>query len=251
MLAIIGGTLLGKLDGLKIIRREIVRTPYGEPSCALIFGEFCEREIVFIARHGYGYTIAPQEVNYQANIWALAAQGVTEVIGVLSVGGIRPDMKPGKLVVPDQLIDYTHGRANTYYQSGQKIVEYIDFTEPYCTVMRQRIIEAATALKEEIIDNGVYAATPGMRLETSAEIRRIERDGGDMVGMTGMPEAVLARELNLSYAAIAVVTNDAAGKGNSLHKVDFRAASLALNGEVTALHRLLGNIVCTYETVKK
>jgi 5'-methylthioadenosine phosphorylase len=247
MLAIIGGTLLGKVDGLTIIRREVMRTPYGEPSCALIFGEFCEQEIVFIARHGYGYTIAPQDINYRANMWALAEQGVTEVVAVLSVGGIRTDMKSGSLVVPDQIIDYTHGRENTYFQSWKKPVEYIDFTEPYCQQMRQRILQAAAAANEKVIDNGVYAATTGRRLETSAEIRRIERDGGDMVGMTGMPEAVLARELNLSYAAIAVITNAAAGKGSSRHHVDFRAASLALNGELAALHRILGRLVCAYK----
>lgn len=245
MLAIIGGTILGKIDGLTIIRREIVRTPYGEPSCALIFGEFCQQEIVFIARHGYGYTIAPQEINYRANMWALAAQGITEIIGVLSAGGIHGGMTPGKIVVPDQIIDYTYGRDNTYYESGkQKTVEYVDFTEPYTATMRQRIIDSAKAANVDVITEGVYAATPGLRLETAAEIRRIERDGGDMVGMTGMPEAVLARELNLSYAAIAVITNYAAGKGNSLSKLDFRAASLALNGEIHALHSILAKMVC-------
>lgn len=245
MLAIIGGATLSKIEALKIIRREIVRTPYGEPSCALLFGTLYEQEIVFIARHGYGHTIAPQEINYRANIWALAAQGVTDVVAILSVGAIHPDLEPGMLVVPDQIIDYTHDRINTYYQSGgEKMVEYIDFTEPYCAQLRKKILDAGTKANEKMVDHGVYAATTGVRLETAAEIRRIEKDGGDMVGMTGMPEAVLARELNLSYAAIAMVTNYAAGKRDSEHQVDFRAANVAFQGEVAGLHRILANFVC-------
>lgn len=245
MLAIIGGATLGKIDELKIIRREVVRTPYGEPSCALAFGTLYEKEVVFVARHGYGHTIAPQEINYRANMWSLAKQGVTEVLAILSAGGIRADMVPGQLVVPDQIIDYTYDRISTYYESGgPKMVEYLDFTEPYCQKMRKKILKAASDANQIVISNGVYAATSGVRLETAAEVRRIEKDGGDMVGMTGMPEAVLARELGISYAAIAMITNYAAGKGDSQYRVDFHAANLALNSELVTLHRIVENLVC-------
>lgn len=244
MLAIIGGAIFGKIDELKIIRREVIRTPYGDPSCALVFGTLYGKEVIFMARHGYGHTIAPQEINYRANMWALAQQGVTEVLAILSAGGIRADMVPGQIVVPEQIIDYTYGRISTYYESGgPKMVEYLDFTEPYSPQMRKKILKAAADANEIVISNGVYAATSGVRLETAAEIRRIEKDGGDMVGMTGMPEAVLARELGLSYAAIAMITNYAAGKGDSQHRVDFHAANLALNSELVNLHLIVASLL--------
>lgn len=215
MLAIIGGTGLTQLANLEITHRQVARTPYGEPSGALTFGNLCGHEVVFLARHGYGHTIPPHEVNYRANLWALHDQKATHVVSVASVGGIHPDLTPGKLVIPDQIIDYTYGRKNSFFNGGDKPVTHIDFTEPYSANMRARIMEAAASANEAVINGGVYAAVQGPRLETIAEINRLERDGATMVGMTGMPEAALARELGLQYAAIGVVANYAAGRGSS------------------------------------
>ncbi len=215
MLAIIGGTGLTQLSNLEITHRQVMRTPYGEPSGALTFGLINQHEVMFIARHGYGHTIPPHMVNYRANMWALQDQGAKRVVSVASVGGIRPDLLPGTIVVPNQIIDYTQGRFNTYFDGREKPVTHIDFTHPYSHTMRKQILEAAGLASEKFLDGGVYAATQGPRLETAAEINRYERDGADMVGMTGMPEAALARELDLPYAAIAVVVNYAAGRGNS------------------------------------
>jgi 5'-methylthioadenosine phosphorylase len=215
MLGIIGGTGLTQLANLKITHRQVARTPYGEPSGALTFGRLCGEEIIFLARHGYGHTIPPHEVNYRANLWALKEFGVDRVVSVATVGGISPDFRAGCLVVPHQLIDYTWGRAHTFAVSGEKQVTHLDFTEPYCSAMRRDLLQAAQQKRIEIKDGGVYAAAQGPRLETAAEINRFERDGADMVGMTGMPEAYLARELEICYAAIGVVVNDAAGRGAS------------------------------------
>lgn len=219
MLAVIGGSGLTQLANLEVTRRLVVRTPYGEPSGALTFGTIGGREVVFLARHGYGHTIPPHEVNYRANIWALHAQNVKDVVSIASVGGIRADLGPGTLAVPDQVIDYTHGRNSTFFTRTDRAVTHIDFTHPYCEAMRQRLLKATAAASEPAIAGGTYAATQGPRLETAAEINRLERDGADMVGMTGMPEAALAREIGLCYAAIAVVVNYAAGRGTSTQGV--------------------------------
>jgi 5'-deoxy-5'-methylthioadenosine phosphorylase len=242
MLAIIGGSGLTRPANLAETRRQVVRTPYGEPSGALTFGRIGGQEVVFLARHGYGNTIPPHEVNYQANIWALRAQDVKDVVSVASVGGIRPDLVPGTLAVPDQIIDYTYGRKSTFFRGADHSVTHIDFTRPYCESLRQRLLKAARAAGEAIVAGGTYAASQGPRLETAAEIDRLERDGADMVGMTGMPEAALAREAGLCYAAIAVVVNPAAGRGASARGVrieDIRAASERAMGPVsTILDRL-------------
>jgi 5'-methylthioadenosine phosphorylase len=215
MLAIIGGSGLTQLSSLEVGRRKVVRTPYGDPSGALTFGRIGNSDVVFLARHGYGHTIVPHEVNYRANVWALREEGVDSIVSVASVGGIRNDLWPGELVLPHQIIDYTWGRASTFFEGPGQPVNHIDFTEPYSRALRERILEAAGAIGERLMDGGVYAATQGPRLETAAEITRMERDGADLVGMTGMPEAALARELGLEYAAIAVVANYAAGRGDS------------------------------------
>jgi 5'-methylthioadenosine phosphorylase len=215
MLGIIGGTGLTRLANLEITHRQVVRTPYGEPSGALTFGRLCGEVVVFLARHGYGHTIPPHEVNYRANLWALKEHGVDRIVSVATVGGINPAIVPGTMVLPDQLIDYTWGRAQTFAVSGEMPVTHLDFTEPYCSAMRRDILRAAARKHIDIRDGGVYAAAQGPRLETAAEINRFERDGADMVGMTGMPEAYLARELDICYAAIGVVVNDAAGRGAS------------------------------------
>ncbi len=210
---IIGGSGLTNLKNLKITRREVVRTPYGEPSAPMVYGQLGGREVVFLPRHGPGHTIPPHEVNYRANIWALKETGVTRVIAVNAVGGISRDyLKPGTLVFPDQIIDYTYGRAHTFFGSELKQVTHIDFSYPYCEELRRMLVEAARQAKLEAAESGTYAATQGPRFESAAEIARIERDGGDVVGMTGMPEAGLAKELELCYASVAVVVNPAAGK---------------------------------------
>lgn len=213
-LAIIGGTGLTKLKTLEIQRREVMHTPYGEPSGPLTHGVLGGREVIFLARHGYGHTIPPHEVNYRANIWALKQAGVEHVIAVAAVGGIRDDMAPGLIAFPHQIIDYTFGRQHTYFQGDLTQVTHIDFTEPYCQDLRGKLVSAAGRAGLGAIEDGVYGATQGPRLETAAEVNRLERDGCDMVGMTGMPEAALAREAELCYATCAVLANWAAGRGD-------------------------------------
>lgn len=212
MYAIIGGTGLARLAGLEGQRRQVERTPYGDPSAPLTFGRLAGVPLVFLARHGHGHTIAPHEVNYRANLWALKQAGAQAVISVATVAGIRADLAPGALAIPDQLIDYTFGRASTYFEAGEQRVEHIDFAEPYDGPLRDRLVAAAADTGIAVLAEGTYGCTEGPRLETAAEIRRLERDGCDLVGMTNMPEAALARELGLAYAAIAVVWERAAGK---------------------------------------
>lgn len=243
MLAIIGGTGLAQLSNLEVTHRQVMRTPYGEPSGALTFGLINQHEVMFIARHGYGHTIPPHLVNYRANMWALHDQGAKRVVSVASVGGIRADLLPGVIVVPDQILDYTHGRAYTYFDARDKPVTHIDFTHPYCLTLRSQILEAARLAKEKFQDGGVYAATQGPRLETAAEINRYERDGADVVGMTGMPEASLARELGLSYAAIAVVVNHAAGRGDSRDGVHLETTSAAAQPALARVRKVLELLV--------
>lgn len=211
-LAIIGGTGLDSLGLIKADKQEVVNTPYGEPSSPVTQGTLFGKQVLFLSRHGYGHNIAPHEVNYRANLWALKQMGASEVLAVAAVGGITAAMTPATLVVPDQLIDYTWGRKSTYFDSDADEVRHVDFSKPYCGELRQRLLSAAHAAAVTIVDGGTYGATQGPRLETTAEISRMERDGCDMVGMTGMPETVLARELELCYATCAIVANWAAGK---------------------------------------
>jgi 5'-methylthioadenosine phosphorylase len=242
MLAIIGGSGLTQLGNLDVTLRKAVRTPYGEPSGALTFGRLRGREVMFLARHGYGHTIPPHEVNYRANLWALREEGATEIVSVASVGGIRADLGPGTLIVPHQIIDYTTGRAATFFEGGDMPVTHVDFTFPYTEALRRRIIAAAAACGETVLDGAVYAATQGPRLETAAEIDRFERDGADIVGMTGMPEAVLARELDLPYAAIAVVVNHAAGRGESSGGIQFDGIEQMLHATVARARRIIEEV---------
>lgn len=242
MLAIIGGTGLTRLANLQASHREVVRTPYGEPSGALTFGKINQRDVVFLARHGYGHTIPPHAVNYRANIWALQ-QRASHIVSVASVGGIRPDLTPGVLAIPDQIIDYTYGRKCTFFDGCDKPVTHIDFTEPYCPQLREWCQEAARQIDQPVTAGGVYAATQGPRLESAAEIDRLERDGAAMVGMTGMPEAALAREMQLSYAAIAVVANYAAGRGTSAHGIRFDDINAVLQQAMIGVSRILERLV--------
>lgn len=245
MLAIIGGTGLTKLANLEMSHHKVIRTPYGEPSGALTFGKLYGRDVIFLARHGYGHTIPPHQVNYRANIWALHTQYVTHVVSVASVGGIRSDLTPGIIAIPDQIIDYTHGRKSTFFDGPEKPVTHIDFTWPYCEELRQRLIKAAEKAKQKVVAGGVYGASQGPRLESAAEISRLERDGADMVGMTGMPEAALARELGLCYATIAVVANYAAGKGSSKREIHFENLEAAMQKSLDRVKTILEKLVET------
>lgn len=209
-IGIIGGTTLSRLAGDKL-RTQNLATPFGEPSAPYTIAEFHGIELVFLSRHGVEHSIPPHLINYRANLWGLHQLEVAAVVAFATVGGVTPAMAPGVLAVPDQIIDYTHGRLDTFYDRNFSIDRHIDFTQPYDEALRQQLLTAAGKAKLEVIPRGVYGATQGPRLETSAEIRRLARDGCDMVGMTGMPEAALARELVLPYACCAVVVNWAAG----------------------------------------
>ncbi|HUL11595.1 MAG TPA: S-methyl-5'-thioinosine phosphorylase [Methylococcaceae bacterium] len=210
--AIIGGTGLTRLSGFEISRREIILTPYGAPSAELSFGRLHGHSIVFLARHGDKHNIPPHRINYRANLWALKQAGAQAILAVAAVGGIRSDMAPGKIALPNQIIDYTYGRAHTFFEDELDHVTHVDFTYPYSPKLRETLLNASAACGLRVIDGGVYGCTQGPRLETPAEITRMERDGCDLVGMTGMPEAALARELGIDYACCAVVANWAAGK---------------------------------------
>ncbi|WP_374327495.1 S-methyl-5'-thioinosine phosphorylase [Azonexus sp.] len=243
MLAIIGGSGLTTLSNLDVSHREVVRTPYGEASGALVFGQICGRPAVFLPRHGYGHTIPPHMVNYRANLWALHHHQVSGIISVASVGSIRPDLQPGDIVLPDQIIDYTWGRKSTFFDGVGGPVTHIDFTEPYDAALARRIADAAAALGIAIALGGVYAATQGPRLESAAEINRLERDGADVVGMTGMPEAALARELGVPYAAINVVANHAAGRGSSANGIRFDSLEHVLQEAMGRVKAIIQGVV--------
>ncbi len=245
MLAIIGGTGLTNLANLEITRREIVRTPYGEPSGHLTFGRIGEAEMLFLARHGYAHTIAPHEVNYRANIWALHHAGATRVLAVNAVGGIDRDMGPGALCVPDQLIDYTHGRKHTFFE-GDEPVTHIDATFPFCERARQLWLSAAKSAEQPVISSGVIGVMQGPRLETRAEILRLGRDGCTMVGMTTMPEATLAREKQLSYAMLALSMNHAAGLGSSSSGIKLADADAVLAAGMTKVRAILARAVALH-----
>jgi 5'-methylthioadenosine phosphorylase len=247
MLGIIGGSGLTQMSDLQDVHRKVVRTPFGDPSGALTFGRINGHEVVFLARHGYGHTIPPHAVNYRANLWALHAQGVKDVLSIATVGGIHADLVPGAIAIPDQIIDYTWGRSASYQDCqencGTKPVVHIDFTWPYCEDMRQLCMNACRQAGEKYIDGGVYAAVQGPRLETAAEINRLERDGATMVGMTAMPEAVLAKEIGLCYAALAVSANHAAGRGSSKDAIPYEEVEAVLALAMQRVRGVLGHLV--------
>ncbi len=211
-LAIIGGTGLTQLSDLIIIKRDKLTTPYGSPSADFITGELNQKEVIFLARHGCPHTIAPHQINYRANIWGLKQLGVEQIVAVAAVGGITEEMVPAHIAIPDQIIDYSHGRRHTFFEDENYPVTHIDFTYPYSQKLRSALISAAAKANINISPIGTYGCTQGPRLETAAEIKRMEKDGCDLVGMTGMPEAALAKELAMDYAAISVIANWAAGK---------------------------------------
>lgn len=210
-IAIIGGTGLGALGAFVQMQAEATNTPYGHGSSALLKGRLADMPVTFLARHGSPHRLLPHEVNYRANLHALAESGCDAILSVNAVGGIRRDMAAGDVVIPHQIVDYTYGREHTF--GGEGSVLHVDMTEPYEAKLRAALIAAAARTDGVTVhEEGVYGCTQGPRLETSAEIDRMERDGCDVVGMTAMPEAALARELEIAYGAACLVVNLAAGR---------------------------------------
>lgn len=234
---IIGGTGLSTLSGLEITAERPVDTLWGQPSSALVEGRLGDQAVVFLARHGNPHRIPPHQVNYRANLQALHDAGVRTVVGVNAVGGIHPDMGPAHIVIPEQIIDYTWGRASTFFEGELDETTHIDFTWPYTGKARELLIAAARDQGLPFSDFGVYGATQGPRLETAAEVLRLERDGCDLVGMTGMPEAALAAELKMNYVCLALVVNHAAGKSD--HIITMAEIEAAIDQGMSGIKRIL------------
>ncbi len=243
-LAVIGGTGLGRLEGLVIEEEQNVVTPYGLPSGPLLHGRLDGVPVTFLTRHGPGHTIPPHRINYRANVWALREHAADTVLAVAAVGGIAPEPPPGGLCVPDQIIDYTWGRAQTFHDDFGAGIVHVDFTRPYCERLRRWLLEAAAAEGIAVRPDGTYAAVQGPRLETAAEIDRFERDGCHIIGMTGMPEAGLAREAGLCYATLAVCANPAAGRGPA--EITLAEIDATLARGMKAVGRVLRRLVSRF-----
>lgn len=240
-LAVIGGTGLNQWPGLRVTETRSVSTPYGEASAPVVRGEIDGCDAWFLARHGQGHKIPPHRINYRANLWALRELGVEEIIAVAAVGSIARWFEPASIAVPGDLIDYTWGREHSYADGTEGAdLLHVEFSDPYSERVRQRLIDAASASGTAIAGEGVMAVTQGPRLETPAEIRRYAQDGCDMVGMTGMPEAALARELSLHYACLAVSVNWAAGLATGgIHDEIERTVQQGMNRVVAVLRQAL------------
>jgi len=251
MLGVIGGTGLTAFDGLQVEERQRLQTPFGDPSGEVLLGQLKGRAVAFLPRHGHSHNIPPHRINYRANIWQLRQLGVSQIVAVNAVGGIHAAMGPGHLCVPDQLIDYSYGRAHTFFDGNTGLttgveaetgaimaasVEHVDFSQPYTEALRQNLLQSLNQLSIAHSAGGVYACTQGPRLETAAEITRLHRDGCDIVGMTGMPEAALAREVGLDYASLCLVVNWAAGlTPNPITMAEIKAALEGGMGKVRAV----------------
>ncbi|WP_019530280.1 S-methyl-5'-thioinosine phosphorylase [Dasania marina] len=222
IVAIIGGTGLQEFTGDGVASGTVGGrvTPYGETSSEIVRSQLSDLSCVFLARHGNPHTIAPHKVNYRANIWALKQLGVSDIIAVNAVGGINPAMPAASLVLPDQLIDYSHSREQSFFDGESNPLQHIDFTHPFSASLRSQLLAAAKAVNLPVHDAGVYGVTQGPRLETAAEIKRMAQDGCDVVGMTAMPEAALAREFAINYASLCLVVNPAAGCSEQLITMD-------------------------------
>ncbi len=242
MLAIIGGTGLDTLSILTDLRRVPVATPWSADPVVVQHGRIEGHDLLFLARHGDGHRVAPHRINYRANLWALRSQRAIDVLAVAAVGGVRGH-PPGSLSLPTQLIDYTSGRDATFFDGGDAPVTHVDFTWPYSPALRAACLGAASRAGIALHDGGVYAAVNGPRLETAAEIDRLERDGATMVGMTGMPEAVLAREAGLGYVAVALCINAAAGRGDSIDGISQPSLESALQAGMQEVCALLRQVV--------
>jgi 5'-methylthioadenosine phosphorylase len=209
-IGLIGGSGVYQLDGLNVRATRTMETPFGSPSAPLIAGEIEGREVVFLPRHGANHEIPPHRINFRANIAAFQQLGVERIFSIGAVGGLHADWKPGTIVIPDQIIDMTFGaRSGTFFDNGS--VMHIDFSQPYCPHLRQTILNAARTIEEPAISSGTYICTNGPRLESAAEIKYYAMIGADIVGMTAMPEAALAREAEICYGGLCIVTNPAAG----------------------------------------
>lgn len=242
-LAIIGGTGVDELDGLQGVQSHAPQTPFGDPSRAIQEGRLGDTSLFFLQRHGSPGAIPPHLINYRANLWALKSLGVTEIVAINAVGGITESMRPGRLVIPDQLIDYTWGRQHSFDDGSSGELMHIDFTEPYDRELRQALIEGADAGSIALETSGVHGVMQGPRLETAAEIRRMARDGCDVVGMTGMPEASLARELGLPYACVCMVVNPAAGLGDQ--PISLQMMREILQREAAVVRQLLQGLLAS------
>jgi 5'-methylthioinosine phosphorylase len=214
MIAVIGGTGLNSFVGGE--RCATVETPYGDVSADIIRASVSEKSVYFLARHGSPHVIPPHKINYRANLWALKQLGVSQLIAVNAVGGIHAEMQAGVLVLPDQIIDYSYGREHSFYDGSSTTLDHVDFTYPFNQRLRELLLAAAADTGTKLVAQAVYGVTQGPRLETAAEIDRMERDGCDIVGMTAMPEAALARELDIDYASVCLVVNPAAGRSDGL-----------------------------------
>lgn len=240
-IGIIGGTGLTALEGLEITGEKRVITPWGEPSGPLVTGNLNGTPVVFLARHGNPPRVPPHQVNYRANVWALRDVGIRTIVGVNAVGGIHPAMGPAQIVIPDQIVDYTWGRGHTFFEGDLEHVTHIDFTFPYTGNLRLALKAAARDENVHCVDFGVYATTQGPRLESAAEVRRLENDGCDLIGMTGMPEAALAAELELDYACLALVVNWAAGKVD--HIITMKEIQEAIDTGMSGVRAILARFI--------
>ncbi len=221
---IIGGSGELSSEDLHITRTETCKTPWGEPSAPFEISVCGGKEIFFLPRHGRGCRKPPHMINYRANMWAISQLAPRAVVALCSVGGILEEDKPGSIAIPDQLIDYTWGRESSYNKGDSEIINFVDFTQPFSESVREKLLDAADDLLIPVIDGGTYAVRQGPRLETAAEIKKLAQDGAHYVGMTLMPEACLARELELNYAVICQIVNPAAGVGASSSRIDMKAA---------------------------
>ena len=223
LIAIIGGTGLTEFPELDIKKvHSQVETAFGKPSDDIVEGELHGQRLLFLPRHGKSHAVAPHKINYRANLLALQSLGADSMIAVNAVGGIHCDAIAGHISVPDQIIDYTHGREHTYFDGEFRPLGHVEFSYPYDEILRQKLIKVLSVhhLSHGFSKSGVYGVTQGPRLETIAEIKRLENDGCDLVGMTGMPEAVLARELGIPYASLCLVVNAAAGKTDAMITIE-------------------------------
>ena len=244
MLAFIGGTGLARMDNLDLIERHAINTRFGEPSAPVVEGELDGQRVLFLARHGDPHVLLPHQVNYRANLLALKEAGATAIVAVNAVGGITPQAPTGTLVLPDQIIDYTWGRDMTLFDDPAAPLVHVDFSWPFDAALRNALKEQLSAADLKWNDGGCYAATQGPRLETAAEIARLERDGCDVVGMTGMPEAVLARELEIPYAMLSLVVNPAAGK--STHEITMAEIEAVIHDGMASVCQLLADFARSY-----
>ncbi len=241
-LAIIGGTGLYQIAALENVETRELDTLYGKPSAPVRIGFLGGKKVAFMARHGEGHSVPPHKVNYRANLRCLKDLGVTRILAINAVGGITDSFGPRVIGVPDQIIDYTYGRLHTLSEEPGSEVLHVDFTEPYCVKLRENILRAAKKIAMPIVSFGCYGATQGPRLETRAEITRMRRDGCDLVGMTGMPEAGLARELGIDYACLAIVANWAAGCGDGA-EITLEEVLANVNVATASLPQLLVEIL--------